>query len=425
MRSILAPILLAAFTCVAVGPAYAQSSRGVSAEAPKGVVSGRVMHGDSTTPLVGAVVAIPQWGLVDTTGSDGRYLLSGVPAGAWIVRVDASGTGHVLRTARQQRETGTVLDIVVPRAQASACSNVSRFTRYAESAMRTVAPIDPPAGGDDAFGGGLRVWWSPDSPVQGAALTVHVRTITGGDLTGTLAGEALHFSEVEPGLYTAVGAIPIDSAGSVGLRVMRVGASDLPDSRQLAVASGNYRMERLTVAPRFGAAPSAEVARRTSAESSLAYAVARGAHDTPRLWTEAFMAPRDSRVTSGFGDGREFNGAVQSRHMGVDLAGAVGAPIKAANRGVVALVADFYYAGTAVYIDHGGGLSTGYFHMSRADVAIGDTVSRGQVIGRVGQSGRVTGPHLHWIARYGGVTVDARSLLALTPLPPPECATAP
>jgi murein DD-endopeptidase MepM/ murein hydrolase activator NlpD len=271
----------------------------------------------------------------------------------------------------------------------------------------------------------MRIWWSPDSPVQGAALMVHVRTVAGSDLTGTLAGEPLHFAEVEPGVYGAVGAIPIDSAGSVGLRVMRMGASALPDSRQLAVARGDYRMERLTVAPRFGAAPSAAVARRSSAESALAYSVARGAHETPRLWTEPFMMPRDSRVTSGFGDGREFNGAVQSRHMGVDLAGATGAPIRAANRGIVRLVADFYYAGTAVYIDHGGGLSTGYFHMSRADVAIGDTVSRGQVIGRVGHSGRVTGPHLHWIARYGGITVDARSLLALEPLPAPECVVAP
>jgi len=80
---------------------------------------------------------------------------------------------------------------------------------------------------------------------------------------------------------------------------------------------------------------------------------------------------------------------------------------------VVALVADFYLAGRAVYIDHGGGLVTAYFHLSRAEVAEGDTVTAGQRIGAVGRSGRVTGPHLHWVARYGVISVDPMSLLGL------------
>jgi murein DD-endopeptidase MepM/ murein hydrolase activator NlpD len=107
------------------------------------------------------------------------------------------------------------------------------------------------------------------------------------------------------------------------------------------------------------------------------------------------------------------NGEVQSRHLGTDFAGKVGAPVRAANAGIVALVADFYLAGTVVYLDHGEGIVTGYFHLSKALVATGDTVTRGQIIGRVGQSGRVTGPHLHWIARYGRLTVDPMSLLKL------------
>jgi murein DD-endopeptidase MepM/ murein hydrolase activator NlpD len=87
--------------------------------------------------------------------------------------------------------------------------------------------------------------------------------------------------------------------------------------------------------------------------------------------------------------------------------------VHAAARGVVALVANFYLAGRAVYLDHGGGLVTGYFHLSRITVREGDTVKTGQVIGAVGRTGRVTGPHLHWIARYGRVTVDPMSLVGL------------
>jgi murein DD-endopeptidase MepM/ murein hydrolase activator NlpD len=153
--------------------------------------------------------------------------------------------------------------------------------------------------------------------------------------------------------------------------------------------------------------------------------VARAAHDTPRQWSEPFLRPRDTRITSGFGHGREFNGEVQSRHMGVDLAGAVGTPVRASNRGIVALVGDFFAAGNAVYLDHGSGLVTAYYHLSAADVEEGQVVERGEVIGRVGATGRVTGPHLHWVARYGTVTFNPLGLLELEPPPSPDAAAAP
>jgi len=100
--------------------------------------------------------------------------------------------------------------------------------------------------------------------------------------------------------------------------------------------------------------------------------------------------------------------------MGTDYAGAVGAPIRAANRGVVRLVDRFYLGGNVVYIDHGEGLVTAYLHLSQHRVAEGDTVAQGAVIGLVGATGRVTGPHLHWIARYGRISVDPASLLRAT-----------
>ena len=108
-----------------------------------------------------------------------------------------------------------------------------------------------------------------------------------------------------------------------------------------------------------------------------------------------------------------FNGRVSSSHLGIDYRGSVGDPIYAANRGVVALVSEFYLAGNVVYIDHGNGLVTGYFHMSQPLVAAGDTVERGQQIGLVGSTGRVTGPHLHWSARFGALTIDPADLLSL------------
>jgi murein DD-endopeptidase MepM/ murein hydrolase activator NlpD len=99
--------------------------------------------------------------------------------------------------------------------------------------------------------------------------------------------------------------------------------------------------------------------------------------------------------------------------MGTDFAGATGAPVRAVNRGVVRIVDAFYYGGNVVYVDHGSGLTSAYLHLSQQAVAAGDTVARGQVIGRVGATGRVTGPHLHFIVRYGSITVDPMSLFAI------------
>ena len=233
--------------------------------------------------------------------------------------------------------------------------------------------------------------------------------------SATLFGEPLHFVRDSSGEYSAIAGIPVDAPSSVNLVITSsVGGSADTITARMAIGRTAYKMEQLTVAPRFGQAPDSALAARIAREQALAAGVSRKSHFTPRLWEGEFRRPRAARVTSAFGDGRQFNGRVQSRHMGLDLAGAVGAPVLATNRGVVALVGDFYYAGNAVYLDHGAGLVTAYFHLSAVDVAQGDTVMPGTRIGRVGATGRVTGPHLHWVARYGSGTVDPSTLLEIS-----------
>jgi murein DD-endopeptidase MepM/ murein hydrolase activator NlpD len=158
---------------------------------------------------------------------------------------------------------------------------------------------------------------------------------------------------------------------------------------------------------------------RLARDQERARAVSEAAHRTPRLWTRSVILPRRDRVTSGFGNGREFNGQVTSRHMGLDLDGEPGDTVYATSRAVVELVDDFLLAGNIVYLNHGAGLVTGYFHLSEQLVARGDTVEAGTPIGRVGATGRVTGPHLHWVVRYGHTSVDPRSLLAVMGVPEP------
>jgi murein DD-endopeptidase MepM/ murein hydrolase activator NlpD len=257
---------------------------------------------------------------------------------------------------------------------------------------------------------------SEPSTLQGTVFAIEARIPAPAPhaLTGHFAGEPLHFAPQPDGSYRALAGVPIDSLGAMPLLVVvqREGGGADSTRTTLTVAPGDYRMERLTVAPQFGRPPDAATSARIAREAERARDVSRRSHGTERLWEPGgFVRPRDSRITSGFGNGREFNGVVQSRHMGTDFAGAVGAPIRAAGRGVVALVDSFHLGGNVVYIDHGAGLVTGYLHLSRIDVEQGQIVEAGQVIGGVGASGRVTGPHLHWIVRYGTITLDPMSLL--------------
>jgi murein DD-endopeptidase MepM/ murein hydrolase activator NlpD len=280
-----------------------------------------------------------------------------------------------------------------------------RDTGVAEAAAVAVVPEQP-----------ATIRWVPGQVVEGTMFSV---VVEGGvplaqSATGTFAGAPLHF-HARDGALIALAAAPLDSTGPRPLEIDVVHADGSRDSRvvDVAVAAGDYRIERLTVAPQFGRPQPAEIRERMAREAARARAVAEASHATPRLWQPPFVAPRESRITSGFGHGRSFNGQIQSRHTGVDFAGAVGAPIRAPTRGVVAIVDDFYLGGGVIYLDHGAGLITAYLHLSAKDVATGDTVQAGQVIGRVGATGRVTGPHLHWIVRYGGHSVDGLTLLEL------------
>ncbi|HEX4602151.1 MAG TPA: M23 family metallopeptidase [Gemmatimonadales bacterium] len=256
----------------------------------------------------------------------------------------------------------------------------------------------------------------PVRPLQGSLVVVAVRPPAGDSVvavTGDLAGEPLHFEPVAVEWH-AVGAVPLDASDSVLGRVIIARAGGATDTMVavLRVTRRSAPRERLRVAPELVQAPDS-LAERIRLERELVDDLRRRSHDTPRLWREPFMRPRPSAVKSVFGVSRRFNGVVRSRHFGVDFAGRPGAPVRAANRGIVVFEGDLYYSGRTLFIDHGAGLVTGYFHLSQALVAPSDTVARGQVIGHVGSSGRVTGPHLHWFAAYGAITVDPFSLVTL------------
>ncbi len=271
------------------------------------------------------------------------------------------------------------------------------------------------------FAQGVRLTASPASPEPGAIVRLTLDAPSGVDrvvsVRGALAGEPLHFIQTAPGVWHALGGVPVEKEGSLtGNAVLQ------RESGKTEVARVSFTLpklpppvaEPLAVDSNFTRPLDAATLARIDSENARAREVGRRAHDRAPMWTASFLKPRTSVITSQFGSGRSFNGKITARHLGVDFRGAVGEPVRAANRGVVVLIDNFFLAGNVVYIDHGGGVVTSYFHLSKTLVSVGDTVKRGQVIGLVGNTGRVTGPHLHWAARYGANTVNPLDLLSIS-----------
>ena len=182
-------------------------------------------------------------------------------------------------------------------------------------------------------------------------------------------------------------------------------------NKPVALREGDYDRRTISVGKEF-TQPSARQKKRAAAET-LVLASALRMQSPERLWRGSFTKPTAGLQTSPFGSLRTYNKSRRSRHLGWDLDGDVGAPIVAAGRGRVLLATPRFYSGGTVLLDHGQGLMTLYFHMARIDVLAGRLVEKGEALGAVGASGQVTGPHLHFSVRLGGLYVDGRQLIEL------------
>lgn len=179
----------------------------------------------------------------------------------------------------------------------------------------------------------------------------------------------------------------------------------------LQVEPKEFPTRHLKVNPSF-VNPPADLLDRIQREASEVAAVFREA-SAERQWNGGFIAPVPGRSTSSFGRRSVYNGEPRSPHSGTDFRAAEGTPIKAPNAGTVVLTGDLYFSGKVVIVDHGWGLYSYFAHLSAIDVTEGDVVTQGQVLGRVGATGRVTGAHLHWTVRLNDARVDPLSLMTV------------
>jgi murein DD-endopeptidase MepM/ murein hydrolase activator NlpD len=186
------------------------------------------------------------------------------------------------------------------------------------------------------------------------------------------------------------------------------------ETRDVSPLIRHYEVQEINGLPQNYVSPPEEIARRIKREHALV-AAARS-KDTPAEWfAEPFDWPAHGIVSGLFGSQRILNGTPSAPHFGVDIAAGEGGEIRAPADAVVALAEQFYLEGGYTMLDHGHGVFTGYLHQSRQFVHRGDVVKRGQLVGKVGHTGRATGPHLHWAMNWFQVRLDpSRSTRAPT-----------
>ena len=260
----------------------------------------------------------------------------------------------------------------------------------------------------------LEVRWTPDPRIQGETWELFVTLSTArGPVPppeGAWRDRPLHFAAWEASdadrTFVALGGV--HALARVEPHPLRLGGT-LPDGRSWAfeqeqpIVAGDYGFEELTVPPEFLDVTVAQAESARLRELMTQY--------TPeRYWQGPFQAPSPyggDCINSLFGTRRSYNdGALWGYHAGVDLCGGLGTPITAAADGVVVLAEELTVRGGAVVIDHGWGVFSGYWHLSRIEVQPGQRVRAGEEIGKAGSTGRSTGPHLHWELWVGGVPVN-------------------
>ncbi|MDQ7045255.1 MAG: M23 family metallopeptidase [Sulfurimonas sp.] len=190
------------------------------------------------------------------------------------------------------------------------------------------------------------------------------------------------------------------------------GSKKLSKSLWLKVEDGKYKKEEIHVSKSKVNPKGKKVNKRINKEYHEAMNIYATSTKQNYLHSK-FILPMDSFITSDFGKARVYNDTLKGYHSGTDFRAKVGTPIIASNDGVVVLSKDRFYSGGTVILDHGQGIYTCYYHMSKLDAKLGSKIKKGEVIGLSGQSGRVTGPHLHFSVRVDGVQVDPLQFVTL------------
>ncbi len=208
-----------------------------------------------------------------------------------------------------------------------------------------------------------------------------------------------------------IGADLTTRPGRYKLEIRLAGTED-PFFRAISVIAKDHGTRHLTL-PREMVELDPPALKRARDESRRVMEILMRSDDYP-FWSGRWIRPVPGELVGPFGCRSIINGVERSPHSGVDLKAAEGTPVLASNSGVVALVEDHFFSGRSVIIDHGGGIQSMYFHLSKTFVRVGDLIEKGATLGLSGSTGRVTGPHLHFGIRLNGRRVNPLSLIEIS-----------
>jgi murein DD-endopeptidase MepM/ murein hydrolase activator NlpD len=253
---------------------------------------------------------------------------------------------------------------------------------------------------------------------QGQVLVVKV---TGEEQATEVKGTFLSrtipfFREFRPGEPTGyIGLLGIDMQDDPGAYELAVEVKQGEQAKQLSfnilVAKEKFAVEYLKLPKEKVDLDEKAVARWKAEQEQVKQALEENSR--LKLWHSNFLEPVNGKRTGIFGSVRIMNGKPRNPHNGEDIGAPLGADVAATNDGIVRITVDHIFSGKGVFVDHGLGFYSMYFHLSEILVKDGDLVTAGQIIGKVGATGRATGPHLHWGVKLNGARVNPYSLLDL------------
>lgn len=256
---------------------------------------------------------------------------------------------------------------------------------------------------------------TPAALVAGSPELIRVDASATARIDGELLGHRLEFFRGENKktwfAFAGVDVEAVAGPSTLAIHVRLANGEDRDLSRTITILPAHYRTAELSVAPRFIQPNPAEL-KQIEFEIPLKKKIFAVSAPRP-LWSGDFRAPVRATPTASFGTRRTFNGKLASVHKGMDFRARMGTPVHASNSGVVVLAERLYFEGNCVVIDHGLGLYTIAMHLSKIDVHDGERVTKGQLLGLSGATGRVTGPHLHWAVRWDNAYLDPAKLLRM------------
>jgi murein DD-endopeptidase MepM/ murein hydrolase activator NlpD len=201
-----------------------------------------------------------------------------------------------------------------------------------------------------------------------------------------------------------ISAIATPGPEKVSIRVQAEDGQQIALVTRLNVVAGRFSHEVLRFSPTVARLLDPKITEAEQKRLSEVYATS----NAQILWQGVFAWPCTGEITSEFGTRRGYEDREGSYHAGIDISGNIGDIVRAPAAGVVVLAEKLQVRGNAVIIDHGAGVFSSYCHLERIEVQVGQAIRPGDILGRVGATGLVTGAHLHWELRVGGVAVDPR-----------------